>query len=70
VARIASRTEPWGVQLNASMPSPPAFETAATSCGVVALPTGAWTTGAVIPRRRQNGVGNGSERSKLVFIRR
>jgi hypothetical protein len=51
------------------MPSPPAFETALASSGVAALPTGACTTGAVIPRRRQNGVGNGAERSKIVITR-
>jgi hypothetical protein len=32
------------------------FETAAASSGVVALPTGACTTGAVRPSRRQSGV--------------
>jgi hypothetical protein len=51
------------------MPSPPAFETAPASAGVAALPTGACTTGAVSPRRRQNGVGNGAERSKIVITR-
>ena len=32
------------------MPNPPAFETSATSSGVVALPMGAWMIGASIPR--------------------
>ena len=32
------------------MPNPPAFETSATSSGVVALPMGAWMIGASIPK--------------------
>src|SRR5215212_2168905 len=56
VARMLSRTDPAGVQVSASMPRPPAFETAATSSGVVALPTGACTTGAVRSSMRQSGV--------------
>jgi hypothetical protein len=36
---------------------PPAFETAAASSGVAALPMGAWTSGALSPSMRQKGVG-------------
>jgi hypothetical protein len=42
----------------ASMPRPPAFETAAASSGVAASPIGAWTTGTLKPQRTQNGVTN------------
>jgi hypothetical protein len=56
VARMMSGTDPVAVQVSASMPRPPAFETAAASSGVVALPTGACTTGAVRPSLRQSGV--------------
>jgi len=40
VAWMRSRTDPGGVQVSASMPRPPAFETAAASPAVDALPTG------------------------------
>src|SRR5215218_8982608 len=53
---MRSRIDAGGVQVNASMPRPPAFETAAASSGVDALPTGACTIGAVRPSLRQNGV--------------
>src|SRR5262245_48312129 len=56
VARMLSRMAPGGVQVSASMPRPPAFETAAASWGVDALPIGACTTGAVRSSLRQSGV--------------
>jgi hypothetical protein len=53
---MPARMPSGAVQVKASIPRPPAFDTAAASSGVAALPIGAWTTGTVKPRRRQNGV--------------
>ena len=44
------------VHVSGSIPSAPAFETAAASVGVTAPPIGARTTGASMPRRSHSGV--------------
>jgi len=44
------------VHVIGSIPSPPAFDTAAAKVGVTAPPIGASTTGASIPRRSHSGV--------------
>ena len=45
VRRICARVWAGSAQDKASMPRPPALDTAAASSGVVALPKGAWMMG-------------------------
>src|SRR5215472_11560968 len=58
VSRICSRSWASGLHDSASMPSPPALLTAAANAGDVAPPIGAWTIGAVRPKRSVRAVRN------------
>jgi hypothetical protein len=55
VARLRTAAPASSDQLSASMPSAPAFETAAASCGTAGPPIGA-TIGCWMPSRSQTGV--------------
>jgi hypothetical protein len=71
-APIRSLVPASSIQVTASMPSPPAFETAAASSAEAADPTGACTMGRSIPRRPHSGVlsvvTNWPSRSGWVFV--
>jgi invasion protein IalB len=54
VARITLATS--AAQLSDTVPSAPAFDTAAASRGTAAGPTGAWTMGCSIPSSSHTGV--------------
>src|SRR5262249_40038910 len=56
--RIDWRTSSRLLQVRASMPRPPALETAATRAGVAPRPTGAWTRGTSLFSNRVSEVSN------------